>query len=110
LLAGNVCLEALTFQGVKLILPENENQWYNFMITPEKLVELYCPVLMAESEALALFKRFDKTNNNMLDYVELQSLNAYIFKTFPRLGEKSADEKATLGAISINVSFVLLSL
>lgn len=96
LLAGNISLEALTFQGVSLILPDNENQWYTFMITPEKLVELYCPVLMSEREARALFSKFDQSNNNLLDYIELQSLNAYIFKMFPRLGDGSKANDAPL--------------
>lgn len=59
------------------------------MITPDKLVELYCPVLMSERDARALFSKFDKSKNNLLDYIELQSLNAYIFKMFPRLGDSA---------------------
>lgn len=83
---ANIGLEALTFQGVQLLLPEHENQWFNFMITPEDLIRNYCPTLMSVEEAISTFKKFDVSNNNLLDYIELQKLNAYLFKHFPRLG------------------------
>ncbi len=90
---ANISLEALTFQGVRLLLPPNENQWYSFMITVDDLIKLYCPILMSVDQAREVFKRFDVTNNNVLDYIELQKLNAHIWKLFPRLGDSAAKSK-----------------
>ena len=87
LIIGNISLEQLTFQGVKLILPENESQWSFLMVDYNKIKESYCPNLLSLKEAKAVFKRFDVDNNNILDFVELQKFNAFIFKHFPRLGE-----------------------
>jgi Leucine-rich repeat (LRR) protein len=85
LLVANKQLEQLTFQGVNLILPENENQWSNISADLDTIKNRYCPILLATEEADELFKKFDTDKNNLLDYKELQSFNAYIFKKFPRL-------------------------
>ena len=76
------------------MLPPNENQWYNYMITVDDLIKLYCPILMSVEQARQVFKQFDLTNNNVLDYIELQKLNAYIWKQFPRLGDTSKSKQS----------------
>lgn len=87
LITGNYSLEQLTFQGVNLILPENESQWSFLMVDLNKFKSLYCPNLIGNEEAKVIFSKFDTDKNNILDYKELQQLNAYIFKSFPRLGD-----------------------
>ena len=85
LLVANKQLEQLTFQGVNLILPENESQWSKMSADLMLIKSRYCPILLSTEEAENIFKRFDVDKNNLLDYKELQSFNAYIFKKFPRL-------------------------
>jgi Leucine-rich repeat (LRR) protein len=91
LLEGNYSLEQLTFQGVNLIIPENESQWSFLMVDLNRFKSLYCPNLLSLSEAKAVFQRFDTSKNNILDYKELQQLNAYLFKSFPRLGDETSE-------------------
>lgn len=88
-------IEELTFQGVNLILPENENLWSSMSVDINKVIDLYCPNLMSLDEAKTVFKRFDYDNNMFLDYEELQHFNAYIFKNFPRAIDKTRDFKFT---------------
>lgn len=92
LIIGNYSLEQLTFQGVNLIIPENESQWSYLMVDLNKFKSLYCPNLISYDEAKTIFQKFDTDKNNLLDYKELQQLNAYIFKMFPRLGEDGNEE------------------
>jgi hypothetical protein len=95
LIIGNYSLESLTFQGVHLILPENESQWSFLMIDLNKFKSLYCPNLFSHDEAKQIFQMIDTDKNNLLDTKEIQKLNAYIFKSFPRLGGTTVGENIT---------------
>lgn len=86
-------LEQLTFQGVHLILPENENQWSYTSVDLNRVLEMYCPNLLTVEEATQVFNKFDHDKNNILDFKELQGFNAYVFKNFPRAGENDAVEQ-----------------
>ena len=95
LLSANPCLEQLTFQGVNLILPENESQWVNMSADLNAIKNRYCPNLLSSEEATEIFKKFDSDRNNLLDFKELQAFNAFIFKKFPRL-EALSDFRAIM--------------
>ena len=69
-----------------MILPEIESQWANMTVDVNKVISMYCPNLMSIDEARVVFQRFDYDKNGLLDYKELQHLNAFIFKKFPRFG------------------------
>jgi hypothetical protein len=83
----NKYLEQLTFQGVHLILPENEKQWSHMSIDLNHVTRQYCPNLLTIEEAKSIFTKYDYDNNGFLDYKELQHFNAFIFIHFPRLGD-----------------------
>jgi hypothetical protein len=80
-------LEQLVYQGVHLILPESEQQWTQFYINLDTLVALYCPTLMSQNEAIQIFRKYDYDKNFVLNHLEIQHLNAYLFDHFERLGK-----------------------
>ena len=100
LIIANKSLEQLIFQGVHLIVPENESQWPLMMIDLNTVISLYCPTLLSVEEATSIFKQFDYDNNNILDYKELQHFNAFIFKKFPRLESFASNKPDELTPIA----------
>ena len=65
------------------------------MIDLNKFKSLYCPNLFSHDEAKQIFQMIDTDKNNLLDTKEIQKLNAYIFKSFPRLGGTTVGENIT---------------
>ncbi len=80
-------LEQLVYQGVNLILPENEQQWPQLYVGLNTLISLFCPTLLSQKEVTDLFRRFDYDKNFVLNYLEIQHLNAHLFEYFERLGK-----------------------
>lgn len=87
LIARNIRLESFTFQGVNFILPQDEQSWPSLLVTLDNLVSKYCPVLFKKDELKNLFKKYDYDKSTILNYVEAQHFNAFIFKNFERLGD-----------------------
>lgn len=90
LILGSKSLQQLTFQGVHLILPDNENQWSLMTADLNKVYDMYCPNLLTIQEATQLFEESDSDKNGVLDYKDLQHFNALIFKRFPRAGDQDS--------------------
>lgn len=103
-------IEQITFQGVNLILPENENLWSSMSADINKVVDSYCPCLMSLDEAKTAFKRFDYDNNMYLDYKELQHFNAFVFRNFPRAMEKFLPLENKLWIVSFKSTVTHLDL
>ena len=81
-------IEKIVFDGVHLVLPETQQNWPNFLLNMETFINLYCPTLLSYTEANELFKKYDYDRNLVLNYREIQHLNAELFEKFPRLGSK----------------------
>ena len=88
LLGNNLNIEQLVFDGVHLLLPETQQNWPNLLVNLDTFISYYCPVLLSVAEALELFKKYDYDKNMVLNYTEIQHLNAELFQKYPRLGDK----------------------
>jgi Leucine-rich repeat (LRR) protein len=104
LLRKNLNIGKIIFDGVHLILPETQQNWSTFLINMETLTSLYCPVLLSYNEATELFKKYDYDRNLVLNYTEIQHLNAELFEKYPRLGDKlSSVDDDVYGGLPIGI-------
>ena len=110
LLRNNLGIEQLVFDGVHLLLPETQQNWPHLLVNIDTFISFYCPVLLSVAEAVELFKKYDYDCNMVLNHIEIQHLNAELFRKYPRLGDKvTSVDSDPLGGLPIAL-FQLTSL